>query len=485
MKIVITLFALVLAFSAFSAFTQEEPAEQTFEEPTLEELTLSEYLDMVQANHPYFNKEQLSVDIEQKQAKSLLGAKDWHLSVVPTYSYLGKSSAPEFGAEQLHRAGLEAGIDRSLWSTGGRLGFAWTSGYTRQDKDFGVSNLYRNGVSATYVQPLLQNYAGKLDRLQYELSDYTIDYTQVQVYENQENFLLDVSIRFLDWAFFTREVAIRKERLEIAKRGLEEVNKRFRANLVDKVDVLRSEDSVRLSEQGLVLARSQWKAKQAELSVIAGSDELFRRRPKYDIYRLEELPENNEVMEKMKTQSRLLYSFDILRKQLLYQRGGVEDQERAQLDLSLTAGVYGRDEVLGQSLAIYHPEAIISLIFAKPLGSNTAKGQIEKLDKQVAQIEGEKQSLERDLEAAMINLLIQIRDMEEVLDLNKKQIESAEEKTKEELKLYNQGRSQLTFVIQSEDNEESAWLTYAGNAYFYHILILQYLGILDEILVIE
>ena len=66
------------------------------------------------------------------------------------------------------------------------------------------------------------------------------------MYENQENFLLDVSIRFLDWAFFTREVAIRQERLEIAKRGLEDVNKRYKANLVDRVDVLRSEDSERL-----------------------------------------------------------------------------------------------------------------------------------------------------------------------------------------------------------------------------------------------
>lgn len=479
MKIVLTLFTLLLAFGAFAAFAQEELTEQT-----LEELTLTEYLDMVKANHPYFVKEQLSVDIEQKQAQSLLGAKDWYLSIVPTYSYLGKSSAPE-GAEQLHRAGLEAGLDRTMWSTGGRLGFAWSSGYTRQDTDFGINNLYRNGVSASYTQPLLQNWAGKLDRLEYELSGYTIDYTQVQVYENQENFLLDLSIRFLDWAFFTREVAIRQERLEIAKRGLEDVNKRYKANLVDRVDVLRSEDSVRLSEQGLVLARSQWKAKQAALAVLAGNDELFNRRPRYDIYRLEELPENDEVMMQMKSQSRLLSTFDILKKQLLYQRGGVEDQERAQLDLSVTAGLYGRDEVLGQSLAIYNPEAIVSLIFAKPLGSNTAKGQIQKLDKQVAQIDEERKSLERDLEASMINLLIQIHDMEEVLDLNKKQIESAQEKTKEELKLYNQGRSQLTFVIQSEDNEASAWLTYAGNAYHYHTLILQYLALLDEILVIE
>lgn len=475
MKIVITLFALAMAFYAFSAFAQEE----------LTEVALAEYLDMVKTNHPYFNKEQLSVDIEEKQAQSLLGTQDWLLSVVPAYSYLGKGSAPEYSANELHRAGVEAGLDKAMWNTGGRLGFSMTTGYTRLHTDVGTNNVYRHGFVASYIHPLLQNRAGKLDRLEYELSDYTIDFTQVQAYENQENFLLDVSIRFLDWAYYAREVAIRQERLEIAKRGLDDVNKRYKANLVDKVDVLRSEDAVRLSEQGLVLAQSQWKAKQAELAVIAGSDEIFQRRPMYDIYKLEELPENEDVIAQMKSQSRLLSTFDILKRQLQYQRGGVEDQERAQLDLSVAAGLYGRDETFGESLAIYHPDATISLVFAKPLGGNTAKGQLEKLDKQVAQIDEEKKSLEWDLEASMINLLIQIHDMEDVLDLNKKQIESAQEKTKEELKLYNQGRSQLTFVIQSEDNEAAARLTYAGNAYLYHTLILQSLALLDEILVTE
>ena len=77
MKIVITLFALAMAFYAFSAFAQEE----------LTEVALAEYLDMVKTNHPYFNKEQLSVDIEEKQAQSLLGAKDWYLSVVTSRSF--------------------------------------------------------------------------------------------------------------------------------------------------------------------------------------------------------------------------------------------------------------------------------------------------------------------------------------------------------------------------------------------------------------
>jgi outer membrane protein TolC len=478
MRKVVIFILIFLGVSCLSALAQED----------LQEITLTEYLDIVEANHPYFSKEQLSVDIERKQAQSLLGDKDWYLSVVPNYSYLGKASAPETAGEavtQINRAGLEASLDKRLWSTGGRLGLSWTSGYTHSDTDYGLLNVYRNGVSATYTQPLLQNWKGRLDRLQYELSEYVINSTQLQVWENQENFLLDVSVRFLDWAYYSRELSIKEGRLGIAKQGLDEVNKRFRANLVDKVDVLRAEDSVRLAEQGVVLSRSQWKAKQAELAVISGSEDIMMKRPQYDIYRLEELPDRDESVKDLKSESRILQTLSVLRKQLEYQRTGVEDQKKAQLDLSVTAGFFGRDETLIDSLAIYQPEAIVSLVFAKPLGNRTANGQLEKIDAQIAQVKGEVESTERDLESTMVSLLIQIQDLVEVLDLNKKQIESAQEKTKEELKLYNQGRSQLTFVIQSEDNEEAAWLTYAGNAYLYHTLILQYNALLDRILVIE
>ena len=54
--------------------------------------------------------------------------------------------------------------------------------------------------------------------------------------------------------------------------------------------------------------------------------------------------------------------------------------------------------------------------------------------------------------------------------------------TNKEVKMYNQGRSQMTFVIQSRDNEQNAKLTFVKNAVLYHKLILQYRATLDEIL---
>ena len=72
-------------------------------------------------------------------------------------------------------------------------------------------------------------------------------------------------------------------------------------------------------------------------------------------------------------------------------------------------------------------------------------------------------------------------ELVEVLRLNREQIASAREKTREELKFYSQGRGNLTFVIQSRDSEERAKSTYAENALTYQKLVIQYLALTDDL----
>ena len=157
------------------------------------------------------------------------------------------------------------------------------------------------------------------------------------------------------------------------------------------------------------------------------------------------------------------------------------EQNRPELNLTLSGGLYGSDEELGKSLEIYKPDFFVSAAFTMPIEKRTVTAQIEKTDLQIAQIDEDMKNIEVTLEASLRNVFIQMAGMETILALNREQIESAREKTKEEVKMYNQGRGQLTFVIQSRDNEENAKLTYVDNAALYHSLLLQYRALLDEL----
>ena len=470
MKFRIFFMVLFIMFTAAASFAQE--------------ITLESFLDLVKANHPFFKKEDIALDIEKKQAESYPGAQDWGFSVSPSFTRLGEASsyyeAPG-QSEKIYLFGTEVALSRKIWNTGGTLGFSISTDYRNSEYKSTVTKAFKHGVGISYTQPLLQNYKGTLDRLSYELSDYTIEFTEVKARENKEDFLLGVASRYLDWVKLTEVIGIAKGRLSLANEQLEQVVKRFNANLVDRVDVLRAEDAVRIAEQTILQLESLWKATQAELAVTAGSETLYNKSPSYDIYALEDLPGPDEASGILEERSRLLKTFDILKSQLDRQREGLLEQIRPQLNLSVAGGVYGSDEDFVPSLAIYKPDVTVSLVFLKYFGNSTLNKQVEKLDLQVKKIDLDKANVLVSLEANMRSLLIQLAEIEKVLVLNRDQIMSAGEKTVEELKMYNQGRGQLTFVIQSRDNEENAKLTYADNAALYHMLLLQYRALLDEL----
>jgi outer membrane protein TolC len=456
-----------------------------------ETITLDEYLHQIQETHPFFVKESLSVEIKSVAQQGLLGAEDWNLSGSSSYSHQKLLASSAFSPDRLDVLGLDAAAERTFWKTGGRLSLSWSSQFSDQRLPdivipslgtipTGPSEFYQHKVHASYTQPLLQNYGGTLDRLAYELSAFDIDFTEVQILENQEGFLADLAGRFLDWVLLTEQKRIAEERKLLAEEELERTVEKRRSYLVDQIDVLRAEDAVRIAEQNVVLVESQWKALRAELSVLCQSEEMCQKSPLFDLYQLEQLPFPEEARRQLREQSRILNTLGIRRDQLLYLRDGYQEQVRPQLFLNLAAGLQGGDDQFGDALVLDKPDMSVSLMFQYPLENRTARTNVATTTLEIDQLETEIENTSLDLESALVNLLILIQELEKVLQLNQEQIASSAAKTAEELNLYNQGRSDLTFVILSRDNEQQAKLTYAQNAASYQKLVLQYRALMDE-----
>jgi outer membrane protein TolC len=461
-----------------------------------ETISLGAFLEMTKESHPLFRKEELSVAVEQRQSERFLGTQDWVFRTSPTFAYQEPVSSDVFTPESVETIGIETAVERGFWNTGGRLSFSLSSGYVSQEFAeadaadaaalpadlFGTSKLYQNRAFLTYSHPLMQNAGGNLDRLDYDLSRYDIDFAHLQSLENQEAFLLELSTGFLEWVLLSEQQRIANERLTLAEDEYDQVRRKRDANLVDEVDVLRAEDAVNVGKQNVMLVESRWKAKQAELATLAQSKEIYGVTPTFELYKERDLPEVQKAVENLRAKSRVLELLRVRREQFVRAREAFADIVRPQLSVNVGAGLQGGDEDFGDSLHLDQPDAFVSLEFRYPFGNRTAKADLERTTLKIAEIDEEIGSIELDLEASSRNILIQIGDLKEVLQLNRDQMESAEKKTEEELKLYNQGRGQLTFVIQSRDNQRNAELIYARNAASYHNLILQYLALADELL---
>jgi outer membrane protein TolC len=447
-------------------------------------VTQEEFLKRLREVHPVFVKEELSAQIEKEEQRGFLGAEDWNIA--SSVNFVHQEPAIAFaGPERIDAFGIKGGAQRTFWRTGGRFSASFTSTRASIELDpfYGFpDSYYENELSVSYVHPLMQNRNGFLDRLQHELKEYDIDFSEVQALENQEAFLANSAAKFVDWVFLSEQKKIVSDRLKLAEDEYARTRRKRQANLVDEVDVIRAKDAVRIVKQNQVLVASQWKALQAELAVLSQNDELYDLSPQFDLYRLEELTPLEEATSRLKSDSRLIKTLRIRLKQLEHARRGYEDTYRPDLSFVAQVGTKKLDESFWSSLGMDKPDALLGLQFRVPLERRRARSQVARTDLQIARLEKQLEEITLELSSGLANLHIQIEEMEQVLQLNQEQIESAEEKTAEELRLYNQGRGSLTFVIQSRDSEENAKLTYAQNALTYHQLILQYRALMDQLL---
>lgn len=450
-------------------------------------ITLQEYLSMVSAKHPLFEKEALAVHIEESLRRRALGARDWVLRGSGGYSHhedITGGIAPELSRGYSTSLSME----RPIWKTGGRVKAEITGDYTESEFDPalpfspGPSKFYESRGALTYSQPLLKNRGGTLDRLEFDLAKYSVDMARLNSVENQELFILAVALKFMDWVLLSEKREIARRRLALANDQLRQVKKKRKANLVDEVDKLRAVDSKEIARANLLLAEAAWKALQAELAIFAGSDGLYKKKPAFDIYATG-LPEHLNIDDtKLLLGSRVLGALTSRIEQLERERNALLSTKKPELSLDASVAVKGGADTLTSSVGSDGTDATLSMNFAYPLGNRSASAGVERIELLIRQTKLERDKVLLDQYAAIKGLTIQIEEYEKVLQINSAQIKSARARTKEEMKLYNQGRGELTFVIQSQDSEEGAMLNYANNAAHYHRLVLELRALTDDLL---
>jgi outer membrane protein TolC len=459
-------------------------------------LSLEDYLDQVRSTHPFFVKEAMATDIEEKRREGLLGAEDWLLVSSPSFTHREPLQQSPFDPERIDVLSLGAGVGRTFWGSGSRLTLSWASDVSDQnipgfsipvpggtiDVPIGPSTYYRHQLSATYSLPLLKNRRGVLDRLEYELSAFDVDLSGVNTLENQENFLLDLGLKFLDWVLLEEQFRIAQDRLSLAREELDRSKRKREANLIDEVDVRRAEEAVYAVQSAVFLVESRWKATQAELATLAGSDELYGQRPQFDLYERPALGNAEDAMEELKRTSRLIRSLEIQVSRLGRMEEGLTEGVRPELSLNLRGALLGGDEDFSGSLGVTQPDVTVALELRYPFGNRTARANVDGARLQIRQLSKAVEEVEVTLEAGLRNILVQASELENVLTNNVAQIETAKQRTEEEIRLYDQGRGDLTFVIQSRDGEARAKLSYAENSAVYHTLVLQYQALTDRLL---
>ena len=449
-------------------------------------ITQSEYLDILKEKHPLFDKGKIETAIEKADREILLGAED-----VNVYSYANLShenAAIAFaGPERTESLTLGGGVERIYWKNGARVRAEFSVsavniGLPAQYAGAFPETFAQNQISLSYELPLKRNKHGFLDQFAYNLKKYNIDVTKVNDEEVRENFLETASQKYLDWVFLSEQIKIIQERIKLSGEELENVKKRLQAYLVDEVDIIRAEDAVRYWNQNLMIVKSQWSALQGELAALAQDKDLESSSPDFDLFSLKEIYPVSAVEPYLRDSLRITKAINIRLEQLGYVKKGFEENMKPDLTAYGELNLRKVNDKILHSLYLSKPLVNVGLKYSFPKKNIKAKAEIEKNKLEAKYLRKQIDEIVVNVVSALTNLYIQIKDMENVMKLDKELIKSAKKRTEEELKLYNQGRGQLTFVIQSRDNEQNAQLAYTMNALKYNKLIVSYNALMDQLL---
>ncbi|MFQ5606949.1 MAG: TolC family protein [Candidatus Zixiibacteriota bacterium] len=451
--------------------------------PKAQTITLEEFTKQLTKSHPIFVEARLSPRIEEERRNALAGAEDWSFRASTQYAHL-EPALSFSGPERTDAVAIRGGLQRAIWRTGGRLSVSYsaTRANLKIDPLFGFpDSYYENILTLSYSHPLIRNRGGSLDRLDYDLQGFEIDLSDLRAREEVEGFLASTMALFLDWSFLTEQRRITQERLRLSEEESSRTQKKRESNFVDQADVFRAQDAVRAWRQSLLLVESLWRAAQAELAVLAQSQSISGYTPLFDLYQqLDSVSLDSATVELLES-SRPIRALKISLNQLEESRRGFTETVRPDLSLVAEFNAKRVDAGFGRSLQMDKPDAIIGLRFTVPLGNRAAHSRVSESDLLIARLRETLKNLELELISSYTSLHIQIEELRNVLKLNLEQMESAKKRTEEELKLYNQGRGELTFVIQSRDNEQNAELTRARNALNYHKLLLQRRALADQL----
>ncbi|MCP4137665.1 MAG: TolC family protein [bacterium] len=473
----ISVFVIIL-FSA-PAFSQEK-------------LNLSEFITLIKKNHPFFKKEALTRQINKKEQKSLGGARDITLKASPYYQYskpVADVGMDDYTPTKTSTVGFKVEAEKSLWITGGKVALGWEGSkmnYSMNDSFTGTStnnNYYQHKITLSYIQPILKNFRSILERLEYDLKDFDIAISGLQAKENSEDFITSAASKFLEWTLLVEQKKIVHKRLKLARVSLNKNLRMRRANLVDRVDVLRARDEVKTVQQSIASIDMQLKAFRAELASIAGSGSgsAFNYIPEFSLYATTPVPDSKAAFDLLLQKSRILAILSQHKKKLIHAKKGFENAALPDLSVQISGSLRRGDKTFNNAVKTDKPEFYTGLVLSYPLGNNTAEGDLEKTELQLKQLSEEVNSVKRKLHAALARTVIQLKELKKILQLNREQIASTREKTREEQKLFTRGKNKYFYVIRSRDQEYGARLEYAQNAYNYQLLLVQYQALTDEL----
>lgn len=431
--------------------------------PELEHFTLGRILEVTVRQRPSLAEAVINVEIADAAVLAAAGIDDWAFEVSAAWLSVrsrgfdfvtGQETAPAFD----HALTLSGTLSRSL-SSGGFLVFGARSRF---------SDIFENGLSASYTQPLLRNRGRRIARAGIRRAQLARDAAVLARASEANVAIREVIAAYWELAFALRDLEIRQNSLLLAQERLRNTEAGIQAGAVAPTEALAVRQSIATREQEivgseLVIAQSALELRRlAGLEIGPGHVELGIDAPlavspqPFDV---------DELVRRAYAQSPTLAQLEVLQKDAAIEVELTENGLLPELDAALAIGPTGTSDSLGESLGrmIKFDGVTVSasLTYRDTIGRRSATGAHRR-----ARAEHHKQivrmnDVKAQIASAIVIAVKQAQAAQKRIELSQQAIELAEKNIEAEKARFELGRATNFDVLQRQEELKQAQLRQA------------------------
>ena len=433
-----------------------------------EVLTLDNFVKTAVKKNPHYQISAQEYLIALEQNKSAKSIEDWNLIASAFWNEMTPAAINILSARYQRNTGYSLGLEKYFSQTGTALKLEHSNTKINSQYpppvtvpglgtfDFNPpAEYYISDLSLTITQPLLKNAFGLASKNALKISDFSLELARIKLAEDWEDFITMLREEYFLWQKRHINVSLLRNKVKKVEDQLKLISSELIYGLSEDLDLVQIKQKVQAYK---ILLQQEYMAYAAQtrkiLLLIGNSDVTAAQIMPQGPIELHEALDESAAFSYLVTDSNISKTTNIA---ISIQKTNLETKENEKhLDLNLVlqakpnAFSEGFSESYGE-LGEYY-DRTISLSASRPLFNQQADAAADQ-----ARIEYEKAIKQREdallnARIALSSLYSNFKYINNLINLNKTNLDLAKERLALEKKKFNQGRSSVYFILQAEDN---------------------------------
>ena len=440
-------------------------------------MTQSAFIELYKSSHPSFKSQELESEIKQLNFEYAKGVEDWDLKISTKYQDIDNTGFTGVTTEDSEINTLELSASRKFVDSGVDI----TLANTIIDKTLDSSDRGNVKTSLDISLPLMKNKFGLNDRLNIDLAKIEIEKHLLDKFEKSEKSIATALKTFIDLAFYEEQLKINQERFNLAKSEHELSTKKYKASVIDKADMLLQDVTLQNSKKQLIKSEQELAIIKEEIALLINMEGSLVSSTNFDLYKISNIDLSN-IKSYLVINSRELNSINLEKKLNERKISSYENKTLPNLDLDIGITSEGQEDNISNANSNQKTSWDVGLTYSLPIGQTQEKSELLKARKMIKQSELKYDESLIDLMTLGRKYSQQVDSLKEIINIEKKQILIANERSREQRDNYNNGNGEMEFVISAQDSVQTARLNLAESATRYQKLVIDIKALLDQLI---